>query len=213
MQIQTLPSGPYSTNAYVVACSKTGEAAIIDPGADSTEKIFNYLEKNKLHCKKIWLTHSHWDHIVDVHPLMTKLGAEVSIHAEDAPNLEKPGADGLPFWLPLEGIKPHHLWKDNEKIPLGQLNFTILHTPGHSPGSVCLYEPHHAVLFSGDTLFKGSIGNLSFPTSQPAKMWPSLAKLERLPPETKVYPGHGAMTIMENELKWLPRAKELYKEI
>ncbi len=83
------------------------------------------------------------------------------------------------------------------------LRFQVLHTPGHSVGSVCFYEPDHHLILTGDTLFKGAIGNLSFPTSQPFLMESSLAKLGRLPPDTRVFPGHGPSTTIKAESYWL----------
>lgn len=92
---------------------------------------------------------------------------------------------------------------------MGEFEFVIIHTPGHSPGSICLYDPKHQILISGDTLFKGSIGTLSLPTSQPDRMWPSLEKLGALPVETQVYPGHGEKTCIKDE-RWLKNAKEIF---
>ena len=85
----------------------------------------------------------------------------------------------------------------------------MIHTPGHSGGSVCYYDPKAQLLFSGDTLFHGTIGNLSFPTSNADRMWPSLAKLAHLPKEVKVYPGHGEATTIGKE-PWLPKAKDYF---
>ncbi len=82
----------------------------------------------------------------------------------------------------------------------------VIHTPGHSPGGVCFYLPSEKILFSGDTLFRGTIGNLSLPTARPDLMWDSLKKLAALPPETKVYPGHGGPTTISAE-KWIAHAK------
>jgi hydroxyacylglutathione hydrolase len=210
MFIQAFPSGPFSTNAYVVACAHTREAAIIDPAPDSSAAIQVFLASQGLKCQKILLTHSHWDHIADVKVLKEKYAIPVYVHPLDAPNLEKPGADQLPCWLALVGVKPDGLLEEGMQIPVGQLCFHVLHTPGHSPGCVCFYEPHQQVLLSGDTLFKGTIGNLSFPTSQPTLMWPSLAKLARLPSETRVFPGHGPETTIQAESGWLCDAESVF---
>lgn len=203
MNIQAFPSGPFSTNAYVVACSSTKQAAIIDPAPDSAQALEQYLKQQGLMAKAILLTHSHWDHIADVSYLKKQLQAQVYIHPLDAPNLEEPGSDLLPYWVPMTGVKPDVLLKEGQRIPIGKLVFTVLHTPGHTPGGVCFYEPHQHVLISGDTLFKGGIGNLSFPTSQPDLMGASLNKLAKLPSETKVYPGHGSETTIAKELGML----------
>lgn len=210
MFIEAFPSGPFLTNAYVVACTNTREAAIIDPAPDSFQKIQTLVTNQQLKLTKILLTHSHWDHIADVQQFKKTYHVPVYVHPLDAPNLREPGADGLPCWVAIPAIQPEGLLEEGMQIAVGKLNFSILHTPGHSPGSICFYEPQQHILFSGDTLFQGTIGNLSFPTSVPDQMWPSLAKLAKLPPHTKVFPGHGPATTIEAEGSWLPHAKKLF---
>jgi glyoxylase-like metal-dependent hydrolase (beta-lactamase superfamily II) len=209
MDISVFPSGPFETNAYVVSCPATSQAALIDPGVNSAASLINYLEMKKLTPKCIWLTHSHWDHIAEVSLLKDKYHIPVAIHTLDAPNLEKPGSDQLPCWISFPGVIPDLLLEDGQSLSVGQLQFTVIHTPGHSPGSICLYCPAQNLLISGDTLFKGSIGNISFPTSLPDQMWDSLAKLCKLPPATHVYPGHGPHTTIQAET-WLPNARKLF---
>ena len=141
--------------------------------------------------------------------LKKKYNIPVYVHAFDANNLEKPGSDGLPSWLSIEGVIPEHLIKEGDVIHVGNLAFEVIETPGHSPGSLCFYNKEEKVLFSGDTLFKGSIGNLSFPTSRPHLMQSSLSKLAKLPADTRVFPGHGPSTTIGKE-SWLERAEELF---
>lgn len=210
MNIQAFPSGPFSTNSYLIVCLATKEAAIIDAAPDSAQAICAYLDKHGLTCNQLLLTHSHWDHIADVALLKEQLHVQVWVHSLDIPNLEHPGADQLPCWISFPGVHPDHLFEEGESIEVGQLRFSVIHTPGHSPGSSCFYEKQQGVLFSGDTLFKGTIGNLSFPTSQPELMWSSLSKLNQLPPQTKVYPGHGESTTIGAEA-WLSHAKEMFE--
>ena len=212
MFIQVFPSGPFSTNAYVVACSKTGEAAIIDPAPNSSSEIQAFLNERQLKPQKILLTHSHWDHIADVKPLKEKYQIPVYLHPLDVPNLQNPGADGLPCWISIPSVQPDVLLEEGMQVPLGEFLFQVLHTPGHSPGSICLYEAQQKILFSGDTLFRGAIGNLSFPTSQPSLMWPSLARLAQLPPQTSVFPGHGSSTTIGEESSLLLDAKNLFDQ-
>ena len=210
MFIKVFPSGPFSTNAYIVACESTREAAVIDPSPDSFENIHECLTKHNFNLKKILLTHSHWDHIADVRQFKEQYSVLVYVHSLDAPNLQKPGADGLPCWIQIEPVEPDVLLQEGMQIPVGKLLFNVLHTPGHSPGCVCFYDPQNQILFSGDTLFQGTIGNLSFPTSQPDLMWESLEKLNHLPKNTRVLPGHGSETTLEVESDWLPHAKKLF---
>lgn len=209
MYIQNFPSGPFKTNAYVAACPSTRQAVAIDPAPGSSEAVRAYLKDNALKCIAILLTHSHWDHIADVSLLKEAYQIPVYVHPLDAPNLEQPGADGLPGLPSLAGVKPDCLLEDGLIIPVGNLSLQVIHTPGHSAGSVCFYEPTEKVLFSGDTLFKGTIGNISFPTSQPELIWSSLDKLAQLSPSTKVYPGHGVSTTIGKE-SWLPDAQKFF---
>ncbi len=209
MFIQAFPSGPFSTNAYIVACVSTKQAAIIDPAPGSAEVISACLSQHVFKGDKILLTHSHWDHIADVALLKQRLQAQVYIHNLDVPNLVKPGVDQLPCWIPIQAVNPDVLLEEGHIVSIGHHQLIVIHTPGHTPGSVCFYSQQDQILFSGDTLFKGTIGNLSFPTSEPDLMWTSLAKLAKLPFQTKVYPGHGVQTMIGSE-SWLSHARELF---
>lgn len=208
--IQAFPSGPLSTNAYVIHCPVTKKAAVIDPAPNSFKAIDSYLSDNQLHLEKILLTHSHWDHIADTAALKQKYPhALVLISAEDAPNLETPGADGLPCWLDIPGVKPDLFLKEGDRITLGSLNFEVIATPGHTPGGVCFYCREHNFLIAGDTLFKGTYGSLSLPTARPHLMGDSLKKLSKLPPEVTVYSGHGPTTTIGAET-WLKNSDQSY---
>ena len=209
MLLEIFPSGPLETNAIVIGCSSTDLAVIFDPAAESAYQINAYLTKHQLAPKCILLTHSHWDHIADVTTLKEKWKIPVAVHSADAPNLEQPGADGLPFSLSIPGVQPDRLLAEGDVIAVGTLQFQVIHTPGHSLGSVCFYEPKQKLLISGDTLFKGCIGNLSFPTSDPDAMWPSLQKIQKLDPSTRIFPGHGPDTVLSHE-SWLSQAKALF---
>ncbi len=209
MIIQSFPSGPFETNAYIIAYPETRDAAIIDPAPDSADAIFHYLENKQLNPKLTLLTHSHWDHIADASKIKDKFHTPVYIHSLDTLNLQKPGSDGLPLWVSIEGVLPDKFLNEGDIISVGKLNLEVIHTPGHTPGGVCFLCKEHNTLISGDTLFQGSIGNLSFPTASPKDMWNSLEKLAKLSPETLVYPGHGPSTTIGNE-GWLSRAQEIF---
>lgn len=200
---------PIDTNAYLIACSQTKEAAVIDPGTGVRTLVKKKLTEDNLHLKYIFLTHSHWDHIAGAAEIQEEFEATLWVHPEDAPNVEDPGSDKLPTILPIEKAKVDHYFADGMKLNLGTLEIEIIHTPGHSPGSVCLYFPKEKMLFSGDTLFQGTIGNISFPTSSSEDMWQSLKKIEKLPTDTEIFPGHGPKTILSDE-KWITKAKELF---
>ena len=209
MLLKKFICGPFFTNTIVFFEEKTKKGAVIDPAPDSLKKILPYIEKEKIHLKKIFLTHTHWDHIADVKKVKEKFSAKIFVHIADAKNLEYPGSDRLPIFEEIEGI-PADVFVENNKIYMvGQIKIKVIHTPGHTPGSVCYYLPEEEILFSGDTLFQGSIGNLSFPTSEPSLMWPSLKKLATLPEKTRVIPGHGVETTIKKE-KWIVSAEEYF---
>ena len=213
--MRIFPSGPLATNTYVFACLKTNEAVLIDASLGSFDLVFHYLKQQDFKLKKILLTHSHWDHIADVAKFKGEYQVPVYVHALDAPNLQNPGADKIPFFCPIIGIKPDAFIEEGNEVICGELSLKVLHTPGHSPGCVCFYEASEQVLFSGDTLFKGAMGILSLPTSQPQLMQGSLQKLCQLPDQTKVYPGHGRETTIHAESAWIkaqiPEQSELCK--
>src|SRR5437588_132186 len=112
MWVVPLPSGPFETNAYVVACPETGEAAIVDPAPGSAESIRSLLERRGWVPKAILLTHSHWDHIADVAKLKEALKIPVWVHELDAQNLQKPGSDGIPCWISIPGVQPDGFLKE-----------------------------------------------------------------------------------------------------
>ncbi len=159
--------------------------------------------------KKIIITHSHWDHISDTAIVKEKFGAQVYVHPLDAGNLENPGSDGLPLMEPITGVVPDVLVQEGDVITIGSLKWGVIHTPGHARGAICLYCKEQNTLISGDTIFKGSIGNLSLPTSNEEDMWKSLPKLAALPAETIVYPGHGPSTTIGQE-SWLSHPKDFF---
>lgn len=205
--IECYPSGPFETNAYILACSETSKGMIIDPAPGSAEALIK--GSAAIEIKAILLTHSHWDHIGDLKKIKTSFGVPVYVHSADRDNVVKPGSDKIPLMYEIEGVEPEFDLQEGEKIEIGKLKLIVIATPGHTPGGVCFYLDKEKILFSGDTLFKGSIGKLSFPTADPQAMWHSLKKLERLPPETVVYPGHGPSTTIGDE-DWLPKAQELF---
>lgn len=210
MILEVFPSGPVETNAYLIACSETKKAAVIDVPLECTGPLLKRAAELSVAIASILLTHSHWDHTAEVGLLKEKMHIPVYVHREDAGNLEVPGSDGLPLFFPIQGIRPDGFLADGDEMMVGTLRIQVIHTPGHTPGGVCFYLPAENALFSGDTLFRGTIGNLGFPTARPSLMWKSLKKLAALPPETKVYPGHGGPTTIREE-QWISRAENSFQ--
>jgi len=201
MKIQTFNVGMLSTNCYVVNCPKTQEAIIIDPGLETlseAEQIVRYMNKSTLKVKFIVNTHGHSDHISGDRLLKKKYSVPVCIHAYDAHFLTGLGENTQPANILLE---------DEELLKFGKVTLKIMHTPGHTPGSISLVE--EKLVFTGDTLFAGGIGRTDLPGGSDLDMRLSLEKLLRLPEYYVVYPGHGAASTIGEEkrvnpfLQWL----------
>jgi hydroxyacylglutathione hydrolase len=208
MLLFKFPSGPYKTNAILIG--KDGAGAVVDPSPGSAGEILHQAHESGLKVEKILLTHSHWDHIADVRAIQEETGAPCYVHPLDAPNMETPGSDGLLLRVPILPVHPDHLLEEGEIIKVGPLSIEVIHTPGHSPGGVCFYVASEDLLIAGDTLFCGSIGRLDLPTGDPKTMWSSLKKLAKLPPKTRVVPGHGPDTEIGKET-WLADAEKLFE--
>lgn len=209
MIIETYPSGPIGTNAYLVGCENMEKGIFIDPGFQSATSLLQGAKFHNLSIEAIFLTHTHWDHMCDAAILSKELDIPVFVHPLEAKNLQKPGSDGLTTPFKLKGVAEYNELEEGQIHEIGELSFSVIHTPGHSPGGVCFYFEDEKVLFSGDTLFKGTIGRLDLPTGEPDKMWESLAKLALLDPNTKVYPGHGGPTVLKKET-WLKNPRETF---
>ena len=201
MKIKMFIVGILSTNSYFVHCGETKNAIIIDPGFDSpseAEQIFNYAKTEKLKVNFIVDTHGHSDHVGGNTILKKKFNVPVCIHAYDADIINNSGNE-----TPLANI----LLKNEEVLRFGDATLRVMHTPGHTPGSICLSGEKE--VFTGDTLFAGGIGRTDFAGGSDRDMEESLKKLMRLPENLAVYPGHGpASTIMEEKmgnpfLRWL----------
>ena len=209
MILKMFTSGPCETNSYLVVCKKTRKAFVVDVPPDSGEKILKAVQELEVQVDKILLTHSHWDHIGDVSFLQKATKASVEIDSLDAPNLRVPGSDQLPLYFPIQGIEPDAFVQEETPIQVGHFHISVIKTPGHTPGGVCFYLEQEGILFSGDTLFQGTMGRVDFPTSNSEAMYSSLAKLALLPKNTKVYPGHGESTTIGQEM-WITKAKNLF---
>ncbi len=195
MEIRTLPVGMLEVNCYLLWHPRTSHALILDPG-DETDVILDAVRQLRLDVRGILLTHTHVDHIRGVGVVAVALGVPVWVHAADLPMYRSP-LNALPPWLPAAADLPEPVAQPPQ---VEGLPFTVIETPGHSPGGVCFYFAGAGVLFSGDTLFQGSVGRTDLPGGDAAALQCSLARLLReLPPETRVLPGHGPETTMAAE--------------
>jgi len=196
--IKTFVVGFLSTNCYLLADPGAGRGAVIDPGVSSEEELRPLLHEAEELGVKIGLiinTHGHPDHVAGDGPLKAITGAEVLIHEADAPMLLRPRWP----WPSLRPVRPDGLLSDGDEVRIGRFSLTVMHTPGHTRGSISLYCQSAGIVLTGDTLFAGSIGRTDFPESSPRDMLDSLARLAELPEPTLVYPGHGPSTTIGRE--------------
>lgn len=193
MEIKTLNVGWNGTNCYIIYDIGSREASVIDPGGEAG-RIIAFINEKKLKVKNIFLTHGHFDHILGVQQLKEATGARLVVHEEDAVCLRDTHAALYNSLMPepFRVAKPDILLKGGERTLVNGVEMLFVHTPGHSPGSMCLFMSN--VLFSGDTLFADTIGRSDFPTSDPAALAESLRNLYALNRDFVVYPGHGEPT-------------------
>ena len=198
IQIQSVCCGEIGENAWIVRREGRDDCVVVDPG-DEYPKLKRAIGDSKV--AAILLTHGHFDHIMAVGEMAAETGAPVFVGAEDLEMLNDPllnGGAGLMGMTRMDGPAIQAQPFDEELSAAG-LDFEILPTPGHSRGSVCLYLPNEGVLFSGDTLFRAGYGRLDLHGGSPLHMRESLKRLFSLPPETRVYPGHGMSTTIGEE--------------
>lgn len=193
MIFEWIPVGPMGVNCYIIGCEQTKEGAIIDPG-DEGKRIVAKAKELGLNITSIIITHGHIDHITAVDVVKEATGAKILIHREDAPMLVDGKKNLSHFMGNLKGYSAADVQlKEGDTIKVGNLELKVLHTPGHTPGGICLVV--EGMIFSGDTLFEGSVGRSDFPGGSHEQLISSIkTKLMPYPDETKVYTGHGPST-------------------
>jgi glyoxylase-like metal-dependent hydrolase (beta-lactamase superfamily II) len=202
MVIERLELAPFGSNCYIISADSAKEGIIIDPGAQG-DSILEKVEALGLTIKHIVLTHAHFDHIGALKEVKQATGAEVAVHTNDARILQSRSPMGFMVRMSLQAPPPpDRLLKGGDKITTGGLSLLVLHTPGHSPGSICLLG--EGVVFTGDTLFNFGIGRTDMGGSFDDIMNSIHTKLLVLPDSTVVYPGHGPQTTIGIERNWNP---------
>ena len=191
------------TNCYLLLDEDSGAMAVIDPGDDIADSLRHFCVDNGWDLRAVFLTHGHYDHVGGVAALRKKFpDIPVYLHPADA---EKDSR-----LLPTSHLGPLTLWREGDVVTLGSLQVEVLHTPGHSGGSVVLLAED--VMLCGDTLFAGSMGRTDFPGGSDEQMRASLKRLGELEGELRVFPGHGAFTTLEREQEGNPYLREAMEE-
>lgn len=203
MIVKDLTVGPIMANCFILGCRETKEAAVIDPG-DEADRILMTLAEAALTVKYIINTHGHFDHVSANKRLKEATAADILIHPLDAPMLNQLAAAASAWGFSSENSPPpDRMLEDGDVVTLGNIELTVLHTPGHTPGGISLYADN--AVFVGDTLFAGSIGRTDFPGGDFDTLKSSIQrKLYTLDDDVTVYPGHMGMTNIGREKRTNP---------
>ena len=202
MKIDRLILGAYETNCYILRESAAAKDCLIVDAGLQAGQLINFLKEHKLNPLALVLTHGHIDHIAGVPALRTEFpDIKVYIHKLDAQMLAEPHTNLSAMTGELFSIEPAEFsLKENDMIQQAGVKLSVLHTPGHTPGGICLYSEDEAIVFTDDALFADSIGRTDFPNGSTSQLLESIReKLLTLPDETKVYPGHGPVTTIAHE--------------
>lgn len=202
---EILPVGPLQCNCSIVGDEATREAMVVDPG-DDVGDVLSVLHKHGMKLKQIVITHAHIDHVGGAMKLKAKTGAPILLNQNDNALLKM--LDVQASWLgmrPPEPVVIDQPLSDGDTVTVGGITANVLHTPGHTEGSICVYLPNHQKLIAGDTLFAGSIGRTDLPGGSYDKIISSLhERVLALPDETIVIPGHGPLTSIGEERETNP---------
>ena len=198
--IEKFEDGPIWTIGYLVYAGPGMEAVVIDVPMWSSDKIYKRIREIGLSVKYIVATHGHWDHIGEMKKLAALTGAQVCANEGDAWMMSDPNGMVIAPPEPIEPVLIDLALSDGATVGSVGPKFKVIQTPGHSTGSICLYEEDERVLFTGDTLFAGSIGRVDLPTGSMKEISKSIQhKLMTLPVEVKIYPGHGSDSTLGKE--------------
>jgi len=199
MIIKKIIVGPLENNCFIIADENSKECLVIDPG-DEPDRILDFINENNFQLKYIICTHAHFDHVAAVSDIKEETKAKIVLHRDDL-EIYKSTKDQAAVWgFELESQPdPDTFVSEGDKLEIGDLSFEIFHTPGHSPGGICLYG--EGILITGDTLFAGSVGRTDLYGGDINKLKKSFNRLLSLPDNVRVLPGHGPESTIGRERK------------
>ncbi|NOY39412.1 MAG: MBL fold metallo-hydrolase [Nitrospirae bacterium] len=197
LEIKTIVVGQLEVNCYIVYDPENREAIVVDPG-DEPDRILDSIAADKLKVKHIVCTHTHFDHVGAIPELKEKTSAQIVIHKEEA-EIYEAARDMAALWgYDVDPLPPPDIFiSEGDEIRTGSLRFKVIHTPGHSPGGICLFG--NGIVITGDTLFAGSVGRTDFPGGDMNLLKESFKRLMSLPEDTVVLPGHGPQSTIGRE--------------
>lgn len=197
MKLHVLPAGPIQTNAYLLTAPERGEAILIDAPGDVWADVGSILRDEKCRLTELWITHGHWDHTQGGAEVVRESKPRVLAHPADIVLIETPEVmeSFMGEKMNLEGIHVDHWVKQGDRFNALGVEVEVRHVPGHCPGNVLFYFPAAGAAFVGDALFAGSVGRTDLPGGDSQELERSIREqIYTLPPETKVFPGHGPVT-------------------
>lgn len=198
--------GPVATNVHLLADPSSREAIAIDTAIPCLRWVVDAIAEREWTLRLIVSTHGHWDHTGDNAAVASHTGASIAVHPLDRERLTNPEPLFAPF--PIPPSVPAVDLAEGGEIRFGELRLRVLHTPGHTEGSVCLYDADEGYLYSGDTLFAGGWGRVDLPGGDAAQMVESIARLSSLDDRIAVFPGHGPATTIGRERAWMELVRD-----
>jgi len=211
MQLLMNSGGIAMTNSFLIADEDAKQAVLFDAPDQTTELLLDKAARQGWEVIGLWLTHGHFDHFAD-HDVVRQrfLSAQFLIHELELPKAQHPDLQTKLFGLPftITPFKADCYVADEQKLTVGSLQVTVMHTPGHAPGHVCYYFPGEGLLVGGDLIIGGSVGRTDLPDSDHAQLQQSIRRVMALPPATKLLGGHGRPTTLQYEREHNPFVQE-----